>query len=90
MSDDSFKNAPVSLGERRADKSRNAGDWSPREALVALLRDIDNGLQVDALVVCYRIADEKGRRSTYSQSVPDCLTALGLLHRGMHLIQSDA
>lgn len=38
-----FAGQPISLSERRAEKSGKAKDWSPRDALVSLLREIDAG-----------------------------------------------
>lgn len=51
---DSFANAPVSLAETRAMREDNARLWTPRDALVSLLRDIDAG-KVDpyAIVIAY-------------------------------------
>jgi len=79
-----FKDAPRSLGEVRSDKSGKGSDWSPREALVCLLRDIDNGLNVDALVVCYRVDKD---RASFVAAAPDGLTVLGLLSRISHKYQ---
>lgn len=38
-----FSKSPVSIGELRADKERQAGLWTPRECLIACLRDLDAG-----------------------------------------------
>jgi hypothetical protein len=55
---DNFADAPQSIGELRAFKSSDATDWTPREALVYLLREIDSGrINVTDLILCY---DDKG------------------------------
>lgn len=38
-----FKDHPPSIAEIKSDKSQNGSDWTPRDALIALLRDIDSG-----------------------------------------------
>ena len=38
-----FKDHPQTMGELRSDKTRNALDWKPRDALIWLLREIDGG-----------------------------------------------
>jgi hypothetical protein len=81
-----FANYPVSLAERKAETSGKARDWSPRDALIAVLRDIDAGKKVDAVVICYREIDGDERNTHFSMSSPDCLTGLGLLSRVAHMI----
>lgn len=74
-----FKDHPTTIGELRSEKSTRGRDWSPRDVLISLLRDIDAGkFDVDALVVCYR---HSGDRTSFRQSTPDGLTLLGLLER---------
>ena len=38
-----YKDHPPSVSELRADKSDDASDWTPRDALITALRDIDSG-----------------------------------------------
>jgi hypothetical protein len=55
MASDSYANYPPSVNEVRSMRSGNAADWSPREALIQMLRDIDSGaIQPDALIVSFR------------------------------------
>lgn len=52
---DSFAEHPISIAEARSSKTDLARDWSPRDVLVALLREIDKGdLDIDAVVVFMR------------------------------------
>lgn len=40
---DDFKNHPTTLGEVKSDRSGKGSDWTPRDALVRALRDLDSG-----------------------------------------------
>jgi hypothetical protein len=60
MSDD-FKDYPPTIGELRSDKSHAAKDWSPRDALVSLLREIDGGsIKPTAIFICGVEASPEG------------------------------
>lgn len=76
-----YGDAPISIGEHRANVSMNAADWSPREVILSVLRDMDNGIvEADAIVVVYRKMASKGiGDSAYVASSPDLQTTLGLL-----------
>jgi hypothetical protein len=78
---DNFSEYPPSIGERRADKAHDAALWSPRDALVALLRDIDKGVvNPDALVVVYRWKGDDGDlRSGFYAATSDVHVTIGLL-----------
>lgn len=86
---DSFADAPVTLGEIRSEKSRDAADWTPRDMLVSMLRDIDNG-KIDpdqAVIILRENGDDNGPAVRYwiagLSSDPDDKTAsfLGLLEK---------
>ena len=86
---DNFSAYPPSLGELRSDKSDRASDWTPRDALISVLRDIDTGvINPDALVISYRqpAADGHGS-SAFVMASPDPLICLGLLARSAFRIQ---
>lgn len=80
MNDD-FKKHPQSITELRAGKAEDGSKWTPRDALINLLRDIDNGLDVDMLLVGYRIK-VKGTENEYDYSyhnaTPSTIVALEL------------
>lgn len=79
MSED-FSKYPKSIGEARAEASDLAKDWTPREALISMLRDIDSGkLQTDAIVICFRRPN--GEKPGFVVASPDPLVTLGLLER---------
>lgn len=79
IKDDTFANAPQSITELRAGKEHNGSLWTPRDALVSLLREIDNGLEVEMMIIGYRYKiDTDGSGYSYTQSTPNVLTAIGL------------
>lgn len=86
---DNFADHPQTLGEIRSDRASDAAQWSPRDVLISLLRDIDGGAVIDALVVCYRLNEGNGgpsdrSRARFKQSTPDGLVTLGLLTNAAH------
>ena len=73
---DTFEEAPTSIAEARAAKTRDGAQWTPRDLLVKLLRDIDSGeCVIDQMIVSYSSAGQSG----YWNATPDLTTALGLL-----------
>lgn len=81
MSDESFKDAPVSIGEVRAEQSGFGSDWTPREALVAALRDLDaEKIAPDALIIGYREpCEDGGTVVSFYNSSPDATVTHGIL-----------
>lgn len=78
-----FKDHPVSIAEIKSGKSENAADWKPRDALVSLLREIDQGKHpnLDCMVICFRENHGEGRLSTkFRAAAPDPHSTIGLLH----------
>lgn len=70
---DDFSNAPVSIGELRSEREQDASLWTPRDALVGLLRQIDRGeINAVEMVIIYRIKDADGTKIKY-----DCATSNG-------------
>ena len=52
---DNYKDMPVSLTEVKSERSSDARDWTPRDVLVQLLREIDGGERdISALFVGWR------------------------------------
>lgn len=91
MSTESFANYPQSLNEMRSRRSGNAADWTPRDALIQMLRDIDSGtIQPDALVVSFREKVELGYRTSFSAACPDSGVMLALLEQTKFRIWRDA
>lgn len=91
MSTESFTNYPQSLNELRSRRSGNAADWSPRDALIQMLRDIDSGvIRPDALIVSFREKVEQGFRTSFSAACPDSGVMLALLEQTKFRIWRDA
>lgn len=42
MSEDDYSKAPVTINEIRANKAEKANLWTPRDALISALRDVDS------------------------------------------------
>jgi hypothetical protein len=85
---DDFSNHPPSIGETRADRSGDGSLWSPREVLVAILRDIDGGkIQPDVLVVAWGEVGAGKRQGHFNQSTHDGLLSLGLMQATIFKMQ---
>lgn len=89
---DNFADHPLSIAEIRADKSQNATDWTPRDVLIELLRDIDSGaIAPDALIVAMSIPDETFpdgyATMKFRQASPSIYHSLGLAQRFITRIQ---
>jgi|GEM_PF-6812066 len=79
---ENFKDHPQSIGERRSEDAGNGALWTPREAMIHVLRLIDSGeIKPEALVVCWSESDDKpGVKTTkFRASAPDPVTSVGLL-----------
>lgn len=78
-----FAGFPKSLGEIRCEKQQDGSLWTPRDALISVLREIDEGLHVGALVIAYQELDEKGEHENarYVVSTPDLVSSVGLVTR---------
>jgi hypothetical protein len=87
---DDFSKHPKSITELRAQRTQRASDWTPRDALIELLRDIDSGaVTVDALVIIGRQIEGDGVHLLRRICAPDAITSVGLLNRASFQIQYD-
>lgn len=76
-----FSDTPPSLGERRATLAQDGSKWSPREALIAMLRDIDAGtVQPTMLTIVYHDAG----RTRFVTSAPNAHSGIGMLEIAKH------
>jgi hypothetical protein len=89
---ESFADAPLSIGEIRAAKENDGSKWTPRDALVTMLRQIDSGeIAPDGLVICWTEASDRcGHRTHFWNATPEPIYALGLLTRVIYQMQHDA
>lgn len=86
-----FSTYPKSLSAVRADRSDAAGDWTPKDVLIDLLRQIDKGeINPDAMIVVFRDMKMDGERATgLSNCGKDGYVTLGMLHVAMNWITRD-
>lgn len=93
MTDDNgdFKNHPVSISEIKSSKAEKGSYWTPRDCLISVLRDIDDGnLNPDAIVISWTTDTGDGTsRSGYSNSGPNIETSLGVLESTKFKIWED-
>lgn len=79
---DDFSGYPLSVGEIKADKEGDGKIWSARDAIISVLRDIDDGkVSPVAVVVSYLHKTDDEERVFYAISAPNKTTGLGLLSR---------
>lgn len=77
-----FKEHPKSIAEIKSSKTNRGSDWTPRDALIALLRDIDAGqIALEAVFICAKVkGSEPGfSRPFYSVAAADPADALGTI-----------
>lgn len=86
--DRDYAQHPTSVTEAKADKSSDAADWKPRDALIKLLREIDSGqTNVDVVVVAYRFVNDDGSLSAgYLNASPEEDVALGVVARAVAIM----
>lgn len=86
MSDDieiNFKDHPQSITEIKANIKRDGALWTPRDALIWMLREIDGGLKVDALIINYREINEEEEFVSYVNAAKDATTSIGVATRSL-------
>lgn len=87
---ENFADAPKSLNEARADKEQNAALWTPRDALVSLLREIDNGkVNPEKIVICYTELHSNGgatKLSYHAAGTRSYWETIGLLTEFINMI----
>ena len=87
---ENFAGHPRSVTEIRSDKSQNAADWSPRDVLINLLRQIDEGkADPTALVVAWGNIEGDTVDTHYAASSPNGLVTLGVVARVMHRLNRN-
>lgn len=87
--EENFADHPVSLGEHRANVSEDGRLWTPRDMLIALLREIDRGelAEIDGLVITIGYRHEDGLRSVgYRSQGLNRDEMIGVLERNKALL----
>ena len=82
-----YTDHPPSISELRSEKTNDAADWTPRDVLIAALRDIDSGNQKPTcLVVVMGMIDESSIVMPLSYvSSPNKFVTAGLLSMALAL-----
>lgn len=80
---DSFADHPLSITEIRSDRTGNGAEWTPRDALISMLREIDSGrIKPVGVVVCVMEEPEKNTcKAHFRNATRNPYEALGLLER---------
>lgn len=94
--DDSFAEYPRTIGELRSDKTDKSHDWTVRDMLISVLRDIDSGkgeyVKAERAVLILGNVDPDG--STNIQAVRagtrNAWEGMGLLHEAMAMATRPA
>lgn len=80
---DNFSDYPESLATARAHSESDARLWTPRDALLEVLKDIDSGVaNPTQIIIVYEQDPPEGKQqdTTYvAAGVRNCKDALGLL-----------
>lgn len=85
---ESYADEPITITALRANKTDNGSHWTPRDALIDVLRQIDKGeISPDALCVVWCQKYETGGGFiNYSSSADSGVTTLGLLARAAYRV----
>jgi hypothetical protein len=89
---ENYAKHPRSIAEIKSDRTQRCDDWSPRDALINTLRDIDTGnSKPRALIIAwYEDGPDKTISTYYSVSAAHLVEALGVLHRAAHRLNAKA
>lgn len=84
---DDFNDMPHGVGELRATKSQQMSDWSVREMLVNLLRDIDSGhcKATTAFVALGQILDTRETITGYRACGPNRYVIFGVVEQAVDI-----
>lgn len=87
MTDD-YSNHPPTISELKSNKSGKASDWTPRDAIIAALRDIDSGeVDPETLIIGYH--DKKINGPRWYWVGPNRYTMVGILAYLMNMVINE-
>ncbi len=91
-SETNYANAPIAIAEVRAQKADDSSQWSPRECLIKVLRDIDSGtVNPECLIIAYRYQTPDGTLCVgHTTSTQDSHQLIGLLSGTLFAYQMEA
>lgn len=85
--DENFANHPESITALRAAKEHDGSKWTPRDALIAALRAIDNGVIAPDMLA---IVHAGPRGISYFNATPNIFELVGLLECGKLYVMEKA
>jgi len=77
-----YSDHPRSVSEIRSDRSNKGSDWTPRDLLIALLRDIDSGERdVESIFIAASVrgADPGNCKPFFAVAAASPIEALGVV-----------
>jgi hypothetical protein len=78
---------PISIGERRALSEDDCSMWTPRELLVQMLRQIDEGsFSPDGIVVCYFWKKDDGTVTGMKRSKTTVMQAVAMIEMAKYYL----
>lgn len=85
---ESFAEYPISIAESKALSKRDARHWTPREALISVLRDIDSGKVSPTLMVIHWKTGKEDNSYTTGYAVAGGIKheILGVMAEAVHEI----
>lgn len=84
MEDGNFSQYPPSLAERKARQAVDGSQWTPRDALISALREIDSGtFHPTDLIIVGRLGDKASGDIRIFNSSHDGLIATGMMAKAM-------
>lgn len=87
----SFAGFPQSISELRADQKDDGALWSPRDALIDVLRSLDEGkIKPATLIVMWSEEDDDHEATSYRNASKSTLKSIGLMARVLFRFQTNS
>jgi len=74
-----FRSYPKTIGEIKTKKTNDASDWTPKDVLIHVLRNIDSGTEITKIVICYEYKDKDATCFGYLKAIKSISEACALL-----------
>lgn len=84
-----FKDYPKTIGELRCEKGEGIGaELTPRDILIGMLRAIDNGFDVEDMIICFKGVDKHVNFDIAGKN-SNLVHAAGMLEMCKNLLLND-
>lgn len=90
--DDDFSKMPESIAEIKANRASKASLWTPRDALISALRDVDSGKLnpfVAFIVLGNSDPETSGTYTSFFVAGKNNYEIVGCAIRGLHMFEND-